>query len=70
MDFDNMTREELLEGLKESYMKLIRPIPHSSSFKVGNYYRGEQIGDDEIEVYGDDILLYLTFEETDKYFRE
>jgi len=28
MDFDNMTREELLEVLKENYMKLIRPIPH------------------------------------------
>ena len=69
MDFDNMTREELLEVLKESYMKLVRPIPHSPTFKVGNYYRGEQTGDDEIEVYGD-VVLYLTFEETDKYFRE
>ena len=64
-----MTREELLEVLKESYMKLVRPIPHSPTFKVGNYYRGEQTGDDEIEVYGD-VVLYLTFEETDKYFRE
>jgi len=29
MDFENMTREQLLEVLKESYMKLINPIPHS-----------------------------------------
>jgi len=42
MDFDNMAREELLKVLKESYMKLIRPIPHSPTFKVGNYYKGEQ----------------------------
>ena len=62
MDFDNMTREE-------NYMKLIHPIPHSPSFKAGNYYRGEQTGNNEIEVYGD-VILYLTFEETDKYFRE
>jgi len=70
MDFDNMTKEELLEVLKESYMKLVHSIPHNSSFKVGNYYRGEQTGDDEIEVYSGDTVLYLTFEETDKYFRE
>ena len=35
---------------------------------MGNYYRGEQTDDDEIEVYGD-VVLYLTFDETDKYFR-
>jgi len=69
MDFDNMTREELLEVLKENYMKLIRPIPQSPSFKIGNYYKGEQTGDNEIEIYGD-VILYLTFKETDKYFRE
>ena len=69
MDFDNMTKDELLEILKQSYMKLIHPIPYSLTFKVGNYYRGEQVGEDEIEVYGD-VILYLTFEETDNYFRE
>jgi len=69
MDFDNMTREQLLEVLKENYMKLINPISHSLTFKVGNYYRCEQTGDDEIEVYGD-VILYLTFDETDKYFRD
>lgn len=69
MDFDNMTKDELLEVLKESYMKLIRPIPHNPTFKVGNYYRGEQTDDDEIEVYGE-VILYLTFDETDKYFRD
>ena len=69
MDFDNMTREELLEVLKQNYIKLINLIPHSPTFKVGNYYRIEQTGDDEIEVYGD-VILYLTFEEADKYFRE
>jgi len=69
MDFDNMTKDELLDVLKESYMKLIRPIPHSQTFKVGNYYKGEQTGNDEIEVHGH-VILYLTFEETDKYFRE
>ena len=68
MDFDNMTKEELLNFLKENYMKLIHPIPHSPSFKVGNYYRGEQTGEDEIEVYGD-LILYLTFKEADVYFR-
>jgi len=70
MDFDNMTKDELLDVLKESYMKLIRPIPHSPTFKVGNYYMGEQTDDDEIEIYGDEITLYLTFNEADKYFRE
>jgi len=69
MDFDNMTREELLDVLKESYMKLIRPIPNDQTFKVGNYYRGEQTGDDEIEIHGY-AIRYLTFDETDKYFRE
>jgi len=31
---------------------------------------GEQTDDEEIEIYGDEITLYLTFDETDKYFRE
>jgi len=70
MDFDNMTKEELLEVLKEHYMKLIRPIPRKPTFKVGNYYMGEQTDDDEIEIYGEETTLYLTFDETDKYFRE
>lgn len=69
MDFDNMTREELLEVLKESYIKLVNPIPHSPTFIVGHYYRIEQTGNDDIEVYGEDVVLYLTFEETDRYFK-
>jgi len=69
MDFENMTKDELLEVLKESYMKLVHLIPYSPTFKVGNYYRCAQTGDDEIKIYGD-VILYLTFEETDKYFRK
>lgn len=69
MDFDNMTKDELLEILKESYIKMINPMPRNPDFKVGNYYRVEQTGSNEIEIYGEDNTLYLTYKETNKYFK-
>ena len=64
MDFDNMTKEELLNILKMDYTKLIKAMPFLPEMEVGKYYNYEQTGDDEIWVDG----IYLTSNEFKKYF--
>ena len=69
MDFDNMTKEELLNILKMDYTKLIKAMPFLPEMEVGKYYKIRQTGNDEIEVDSNKRFYYLTFAETDEYFK-
>lgn len=73
MDFDNMSREELIKVLKRQYIKVGEEIP-GKRFKVGMYYLLEQTGDDDLELINnhddfdvDSDIAFLTFADADKY---
>lgn len=39
MDFESMSKEELINALKSFYSKLVKPIPDKPNFIAGRYYR-------------------------------
>lgn len=81
MDFDNMSKEQLIEVLKGFYYKLKKPIPDKPKFIVGNYYYIEQTGAYQLRTVAeidknfdrniDDIspyIAYLNFSQADEHF--
>ncbi len=67
MDFDNMSKEELIYILRGHYAKLKKSFGRDDAFTVGHYYWFQQTDNDNVEVYANGVMNF-TLAEMNEYF--